>query len=211
MTGVTLVTMRAPRVAGGDWNEDAHPRGEGGKFEPGGRDPGSSQQGASLEAQYAGFTLAGDLQREVESYSGSAQGFNQQLRDGNVTAEMQTRVDRLDQAIKDAPAVAQDTTVYRGLQSDPELEPGSTVTDPGYWSTSTDQTTANGFSGGVMMEIRMPAGSDGLWIPGVTQHGGLYAREQEMVLPRGTQINVLDKVKGDGPWDEVRYVVEVVA
>ena len=84
--------------------------------------------------------------------------------------------------------------VYRGMGIDVigMLGKGSEFTDDGFVSTSTTQSTAERFAWnrgeGVVMEITLPKGTQGLYINALTDHD--YDEETEFLLGTGNRFKV---------------------
>lgn len=86
---------------------------------------------------------------------------------------------------------------------------GKTYVQDGYMSTSLNANPA--FSGQVMLVIRNPPGTRGLWCDGDTSGNALtkYRGEREYLLPRGRQMRVVSVEPGGGSY-RTRMVVEIV-
>ena len=157
----------------------------------------------------------------VQDYKGNYyEPINAGLRaDGTVPAMYQPVADHLD-AVLEHTVIEQDVIVSRGLGfdefTDPEVvakwqnvTPGSIIQDKGYMSTTTNESIRDDFSGegsnGVTMEIKVPAGSNGLFIdPAFEGTYGTNLAEDEILLPRDSRLMVT-KVTVD---DEGRTHIE---
>lgn len=127
------------------------------------------------------------------------------------------RIRQLDAAIGKS-QVPSDLMLFRGVSGhsdftigikkairDGNLVPGSTLTDHGFSSSTMNDRRARLFAGseGILFEIETPRGSYGLYInearrlfgrhqgTGMTEKDGFYG-EQEVLLPRGTTIEILE-------------------
>lgn len=122
---------------------------------------------------------------------------------GVYAAEIPRHVKDIDSALKKAPALGRDATVYRGVKGGTaldKLKPGDVFTDKAYGSTSTRPDFAHQFTGksettpGVLMRITLPKGTRAAAIPSP------FARtEREILLPRGHSIRVDRVVKSSIP------------
>lgn len=121
---------------------------------------------------------------------------------GEATAAAQRRQREIDAAI-DGSRIEKPMTVYRGIGTTGgregvtgEIKAGTTFTDAGYSSTSTDRAIgldyATGKPGGTLLEIELPAGSRAYRVPG---DGSL--QESELLLPRGTTFETLSVREGE--------------
>lgn len=121
---------------------------------------------------------------------------------GEATAAAQRRQREIDAAI-DGARIEKPMTVYRGIGTTGgregvtgEIKAGTTFTDAGYSSTSTDRAIgldyATGKPGGTLLEIELPAGSRAYRVPG---DGSL--QESELLLPRGTTFETLSVREGE--------------
>lgn len=155
-------------------------------------------------------------ERAVSAYVAGGDVLNHFLRadEGErLTAQDQGYVAGMDAAIANQLPTSQDTVLYRGVaateaqnvanasgQAQLEapsygtMQPGTTFTDRGFASTTTNFSTAQGFarSSGTILEVHAPEGTQGLSVPGVT--GADLLNESEVVLPRGTEFQVLEPV-----------------
>ena len=85
---------------------------------------------------------------------------------------------------------------------------GSTVTDPGFTSTSINPDIANtsGFRGAVRLQIEVPEGTSAAYVEGVTRN----ADEQELVLDQGTRFEVLEVVPSPDDPNQTNVRVRVI-
>lgn len=111
----------------------------------------------------------------------------------------------IDQVVNTA-TVPDDLVAYRGaslkllgkLAKSPDKAIGKVLTDHGFVSTSLNQKKAEDFSRGMLVEIRVPAGSHGFFM--ATTGSDYSSAESELLLPRGAKFGVVDvqKVGGGG-------------
>jgi len=158
---------------------------------------------------------ADSFKKVVRTYQGAyGREINEALRDPLISEEQwQDDIDGLDNAIKAAPGVSEPTIVYRGIRGNGldffnSLKSGDVFQDKGFISTTLDTqiafdfATAGNLYEGVVMKIKLPIGSKGLFPAGVT---GLdfAGYESEFILPRDSKLKI---VNNEGKvWD-----VEVV-
>ena len=119
----------------------------------------------------------------------------------------------IDAVIQSAPPIPSDLTVFRAVDSSPEFQktlvPGYEYTDPAHNSTSIDTEYAKSTLGGdysehTMMQIRVPAGSKGLYAGAIHPK---FAHEKELILPRnGTYKVVSVHTMGNGKYVVADYV-----
>lgn len=108
-------------------------------------------------------------------------------------------VKRLDETLSNA-VTEYDLVVHRGYggasaeklikkfgTADLAKMPGTIIREDGYMSTTLDSRIAGGF-GNVKVEIDIPAGSPAAYIP--TLNTGKYVSESEVLLPRGTALEI---------------------
>jgi hypothetical protein len=158
---------------------------------------------------------ADSFKKVVRTYQGAyGREINEALRDPLISEEQwQDDIDGLDNAIKAAPGVSEPTIVYRGIRGNGldffnSLKSGDVFQDKGFISTTLDTqiafdfATAGNLYEGVVMKIKLPIGSKGLFPAGVT---GLdfAGYESEFILPRDSKLKIVNN-KGK-VWD-----VEVV-
>jgi hypothetical protein len=158
---------------------------------------------------------ADSFKKVVRTYQGAyGREINEALRDPLISEEQwQDDIDGLDNAIKAAPGVSEPTIVYRGIRGNGldffnSLKSGDVFQDKGFISTTLDTQVAFDFASagnlyeGIVMKIKLPIGSKGLFPAGVT---GLdfAGYESEFILPRDSKLKIVNN-KGK-VWD-----VEVV-
>lgn len=90
-------------------------------------------------------------------------------------------IDNLDEAIASGPVTSADQVVYREFPATDQLVPGMVLQSPGFMATSPHPIS------GTAAQIHVPAGSRALALPG------------EVLLPRGTQLQVQSAVAGHAP------------
>lgn len=171
-----------------------------------------------LSQRMAGFT-GREYYPAVNAYQ-STYGYtiNEALRDPNITTgQVQPWIDGLDKAIKDAPPLASDTTVYRGVTGEglgffESLNTNDVFQDKGFASTTLDTDVATKFatktaitsppfpgetlqlpdsSTGIVMRINLSKGTKGVFPTSVTGLSSLSSREAEFLLPRDSKFRIL--------------------
>jgi DNA topoisomerase IB len=116
--------------------------------------------------------------------------------------------------------VPADTVQYRGLYPDENgnlpdwLAPGTEFTDKGFTSTSESEDYvrriyAEAESGGVLLRIKVPAGTHALYLDQPANLGENF-QEHELLLNRGTRFKITGMTPGDGVDVPTTYDVEVV-
>jgi hypothetical protein len=130
------------------------------------------------------------------------------LRAGTIAAEDAPIVDALDGALATARTPFA-LVVWRGIRDRAALGrliPGEVVTDAAFVATATRKRAARGFAGGargMVLEIRVPAGTAAAWLKGL---GPAAFRDQpELLLARGTRFRVVSVAA-----DERSAVLEVL-
>jgi len=110
-----------------------------------------------------------------------------------------SQADLIERAINKAD-LPEDTVVYRGVDAaafPSEKLVGSTFSDKAFVSTSLDEAVAIQFDAGVLMEIRLPAGTKALsmtrWAEGEGVVG-IGTSEAELLLQRGSRFKVIKDV-----------------
>lgn len=168
---------------------------------------GQDAESFLTRSQSAVATTLGDPEvAAVRSYvSGDYAGLNSALRTGGeMTVRQQQIVGDLDATIAKAPALSHDVTLWRGVTDsstafgtdDLESLVGKTITDPAFGSTTTAENVGVASArGGPVMKILAPAGTTGLWVPGLARGRDLGSDwatlEREFILPRGTTYEVV--------------------
>lgn len=121
-----------------------------------------------------------------------------------VVERSRAEAERINGAIRAAPALEQGVIVYRGIGDAAEMRfndapVGATFVDKGIVSTSLSIDTAQGFSGvdksdvpSTLLEIRVPSGSNAL---SVSAFKGREWMERELMLPSETEFTVVGKKK----------------
>jgi SPP1 gp7 family putative phage head morphogenesis protein len=156
--------------------------------------------------QVADRPLAVAEQQAVRRYQGGAfVDFNDYARTGVLDpgssftskAQADDQISALDRAINKG-SVPHDVLVYRGVKSGERegvtgtLEPGATIRDKGFSSTSISRATAKEF-GSVLYEIEVPKGTHAAFVPG---DGPL--KESELLLGRNSAFRVLSTRQESG-------------
>lgn len=129
----------------------------------------------------------------------------------------------LDSAISKAPALSEDTMLYRGMSEKNiyeqvkagKLKKGKALTDKGYMSTSPKMSSTGVFTQGdhpVVYKIRAEKGAKGAYL-GFKKVNAGHIDEAEFLLPRGTKLAVVgSSMKKHGDKDvaeiELAYLAE---
>lgn len=155
--------------------------------------------GYTGEGSYSYVPINGQL-RTVDPY-------------GNPVAQtdpIKKRIKLMDEAFADAPPLPENIVTVRKMKNDgmfpknpPPMKEGDEYTDYGYGSTS---KSTSGWSGKVVMEVRIPAGTHVLDV----NHNGIVScstSEQEILLPRGVRYRVISDTVTGG---QRKIVTEVV-
>jgi SPP1 gp7 family putative phage head morphogenesis protein len=107
----------------------------------------------------------------------------------------------MDKAMKAAPGLPEPVVTYRVLgqvnSSDIDelfgsLEPGDVWIDKGFSSTSLSKEYVESFKKGWMVEIENPQGTKGIMLDGLKGKGGYTSFEDEWLLPRNTNFEVIE-------------------
>lgn len=157
-----------------------------------------------LSQRLAGFT-GREFHSSVSLYQ-SMTGYtvNEALRDPQISEDgVAGLIKDMDSAIEAAPPLASETTVYRGIKGNgldffEALKAGDVFQDKGFVSTTLDTDVARRFSvqgdmyQGIVMRMKLPAGTKGLYPTSVTGLSSMSSREAEFVLPRDSKFKVLN-------------------
>jgi SPP1 gp7 family putative phage head morphogenesis protein len=140
------------------------------------------------------------LTREERAVVSEYTGFHYKpMNDALRAGRTHEYVPALDAAI-DKAVIPHDIQVHRGIRSHPALsdmrmvKPGDVITDAGYQSTSLDRY--GGFGGGILLHIKVPAGSKALWLDDLSANKGEY----EVLLARGSQLQITKIEWVGGSW-----------
>jgi SPP1 gp7 family putative phage head morphogenesis protein len=107
----------------------------------------------------------------------------------------------MDKAMKAAPGLPEPVVTYRVLgqvnSSDIDklfgsLEPGDVWIDKGFSSTSLNKEYVESFKTGWLVEIENPEGTKGIMLDGLKGKGGYTSFEDEWLLPRNTNFEVVE-------------------
>jgi hypothetical protein len=143
--------------------------------------------------QWQGQNLGDDEKKQVRFYTRNGYTpINKSLRTGTGPEYLKDVVATIDSAIAKS-VLSSDTVVYRGVNAVGfvsalgALKPGDTITDSAYVSTSGSLASAATFAGtyNTVMEVRLPAGSNALYVEEFSGSSG--QEEDEYILPRGTK------------------------
>lgn len=144
-------------------------------------------------------TLPQPIRTAIKQYTGPAYAqINGTLRTGKKLSKAnQDVVNKLNEAFAQPEAKANENfTVYRGIMSTQlqHLTMGSTMTDKGFVSTSSDVNEAKKFAGtaGALMEIRVKKGQPAMSVKDTS----VYPSEKEVMLPANTSFKVVGKKIG---------------
>lgn len=159
----------------------------------------------SGEPALSGANISSDELDEIvgafyEYFHGGYSSINGALRGDNAPAgEMLQTIEHLDTVVSLSKTSAP-VTLYRGVKGElvDQLQPGATITDSGFMSTTYDPGVAANFASGdksALIEVQVPAGTNYL---DMTQFGEYhdpdgwdpYADEGEILLSRGSQFRV---------------------
>lgn len=126
----------------------------------------------------------------LNKYAENSDEMNHHLRFGKkASPEAKKYISDIDKAMEDGPRVPKDAVVHRQVSSEflnsGAFEQGGEFSDKGYIST----TIMKGAIGNENIEIRIPKGSKGLYLEGLTDWEG----EQELLLPRDSKFRVIEK------------------
>lgn len=144
-------------------------------------------------------SLSQPIKNAIKEYTGPAYAqINGTLRTSKKLGKnSQEVVNRLNEAFAQPEAKANENfTVYRGITSTQlqHLAMGSTITDKGFVSTSSDANEAKKFAGtaGALMEIRVKKGQPAISVKDTS----IYPSEKEVLLPANTSFKVVGKKIG---------------
>lgn len=167
-----------------------------------------------------GHVFTADQKRAMRDYqSAGAQEINDALRKGipidEMPAEYSDLIRGLDATMAPLPAAVR---VERGLPMARymnDLDEGDRLSDAAYLSTSTRAEQAAEFAhgykgGGAVMRIDVPKGTRGVWANNVDD---LNAGEQELILPRGAELEVVSITKEKrtiGVANPIEFTVTVI-
>jgi SPP1 gp7 family putative phage head morphogenesis protein len=107
----------------------------------------------------------------------------------------------MDKAMKAAPGLPEPVVTFRVLgqvnSSDIDelfgsLEPGDVWIDKGFSSTSLNKEYVESFKTGWLVEIENPEGTKGIMLDGLKGKGGYTSFEDEWLLPRNTNFEVVE-------------------
>jgi hypothetical protein len=169
---------------------------------------GGGGAGLAEKAQFTGHEKLTPAQREaVMKYQEAENGvINGHLRDGGTLGTVpywtKDTARELD-VLTNRGRINMPTTLYRGWTLEQgtgglpaNLFVGRIMQDPGFLSTSTKRNIGEKFAGsfnGVVMRVRMPAGSKGLHVQAIgasAKYTTGKEAEHEVLLPRGTKFRV---------------------
>jgi hypothetical protein len=150
-----------------------------------------------------GLELTPAQERALNQYSQSEyMDINFELREG---IKSNKYIKPIDEIIKKAPPLKQDTMTFRGVSNGPEgdyaielmnMPVGTVFSDAGYTSTSFSTEVANRFMAGwkdaVLLEIKNPAGTKGISMEALVDNPDSTG-EYEWLLPRGTKFKITGK------------------
>lgn len=144
-------------------------------------------------------SLSQSIKNAIKEYTGPAYAqINGALRIGKkLGSNKQNVVNKLNEAFAQPEAKANENfTVYRGITSSQlqHLAMGSTITDKGFVSTSSDVNEAKKFAGtaGALMEIRVKKGQPAMSV----KNTSAFPSEMEVMLPANTSFKVVGKKIG---------------
>lgn len=166
-----------------EFNESDHPRDNNGKFSSSG---GGSNSGPDIKKK-----LTSTEKTYIEYYTGD--GFyelNKKLREG---AEPDGMTKMLDSAISKG-TIPEGTKLYRGMPrevartlfKDGNVKAGDSIEDKAFMSTSKDIRSAYSNMGGVIFEITVGEGQNGIDVEQLSHN----KEEKEVILPRNQKLTV---------------------
>jgi hypothetical protein len=184
---------------------------EVGRFAPGN---GGVSGASTLPAAYEGFTLSGDETSTLNKYLGNGyKDMNSALRgtgqgsgaDTVTPASTQLDIETLDALIERAPIVQSEAPIYRvfNAYNVTSLKPGETYVDKGFMSTTLADISAKRGKGlrehlgnidstmDVVARIKPNGHHSGLSVNHADKDLAAFPKEQEFILPRGTQLKYL--------------------
>lgn len=142
-----------------------------------------------------------DQKEALKAYTGDDfVDINYGLRQGNVSAKSKATIEKMDKLFKSPLGKTdEDVTVYRRvgnthpllqLLEKGDLKAGMSYEDPGFMSTSVESGGFEGTTHGIL-HIDVPKGSQGVYVgqPPEDEYS-LFSDEMEMVLNRGTKVEV---------------------
>jgi SPP1 gp7 family putative phage head morphogenesis protein len=137
----------------------------------------------------------------LRNYKATSYGrINDGLRTGRLHSDLEIDVKRIDKVMKAAPGLPEPIVTFRGLNTvdtDPldqmfsAMRPGDSWVDKGYSSTTLSKEFAETFADGWLITVENPAGTKGVMLDGVTSKSGIKNVENEWLLPRGTDFEVI--------------------
>lgn len=144
-------------------------------------------------------SLSQSIKNAIKEYTGPAYAqINGALRTSKkLGSNKQNVVNKLNEAFAQPEAKANENfTVYRGITSSQlqHLAMGSTITDKGFVSASSDVNEAKKFAGtaGALMEIRVKKGQPAMSV----KNTSAFPSEMEVMLPANTSFKVVGKKIG---------------
>jgi SPP1 gp7 family putative phage head morphogenesis protein len=145
--------------------------------------------------------------KDINSYLRDSYPYGANRPDEVLEKVIKESIEGIDELMKIAPAAPHDFYSYRGLQGSYAdvaygLNPGQTITDLGYSSTTISKTKAvEGFTStfsneSVILQVLNPTGTKGIMMKGYFNTDAY--KESEWLLPRGTTYEVLSKTEENG-------------
>jgi SPP1 gp7 family putative phage head morphogenesis protein len=188
--------------------------GEEGVQEP--RTFATQQEADEWARQQAGLnpSLTPEQNEALRQYKGDVfYEINQDLREGGYIEDdyREAIANQVDAAMAKA-RLTESVTVFRGADidildyEDADMT-GSVFQDSAFVSTTLNEKMAGRFADGLIMEIRLPEGSRGLWMEHWKVEG--VGSESEILLPRGSRFNVV-RDSYDDDEDMRHLVMEVI-
>lgn len=141
----------------------------------------------------------------ISYYTGSGYvPMNSQLRTPRKLGSVSTakEIARMDQAMGAAPGLPEDFVMWRGVTGKTaneykQAQPGQSIGDAGFISTTTSEKFAHGWGDGLVMKIRMPKGTKGVFVGQGTGLSG-HLTEKELILQRGVEFEVIARREEKG-------------
>jgi SPP1 gp7 family putative phage head morphogenesis protein len=149
----------------------------------------------------------GEAYEALSNYKSYGYGkINEYLRTGHGAQHAgieQTKdyIKAIDKAMKAAPGLPEPVVTYRVLgqvnsssidELFGSLEPGDSWIDKGFSSTSLNKEYVESFKQGWFVEVENPQGTKGIMLDGLKGTGGYIVSEDEWLLPRNTNFEVVE-------------------
>jgi hypothetical protein len=212
-TALLLGSATQPRAKDGRWKPGGG-GGSGGGDDSGGdsddKKEGEVTGARPLEGDTAWRSIPSHNTRAVGEYQLLGNTINRKLRSGELTDRDRDVVRGTDDLFAKSPPIDKPIVCYRGVGDGKKIfgpvgQAGTTWSDLGYNSASTDKSAVAGYGGvETTVKIHVPAGKKVIALDG-SQYGGWT--QGETLLPRGTVYRMTRDEEAAG----VRYIdLEVI-